>query len=76
MVQPLAVEDDETPLMMRELLPRGTGGPKTDSSFTGKGSVETATADYEEEESSVRIKRDQRRRSITARHRDRRSVRE
>jgi hypothetical protein len=35
---------------MKELLPRGTGGQETNSSFTGKGSVETATAGCEEEE--------------------------
>jgi hypothetical protein len=35
---------------MKELLPRGTGGHETNSSFTGKGSVETATAGCEEEE--------------------------
>ena len=55
-MQPHGVEEDETPLEMKELLPRGTGGPETNSSFTGKGSVETATAGCEEEESFIRIK--------------------
>lgn len=55
MMQPLAVEDDETPLEMKELLPRGTGGHETNS-FTGQGSVETATAGCEEEESFARNK--------------------
>lgn len=50
-MQPLAVEDDETPLEMKELLPRGIGGPETNS-FTGKSSVETATAGCEGEEES------------------------
>jgi hypothetical protein len=49
-MQPTGAEDDETPHEMEELLPRGTGGPETNSSFTGKGSVETATAGCEEEE--------------------------
>jgi hypothetical protein len=43
-------EVNETPHEMKELLPRGTGGHETNSSFTGKGSVETATAGCEEEE--------------------------
>jgi hypothetical protein len=43
-------QDDETPHEMKESLPRGTGGHETNSSFTGKGSVETATAGCEEEE--------------------------
>ena len=56
MMQPHAVEDEETPLEMKELLPHGTGGPETNSSFTGKGSAETATAGCEEEESFARVK--------------------
>jgi len=50
-MQPLTVEDDNTPLEMKELLPRGTHGAETNRSFIGKGSVETATAGCEEEES-------------------------
>jgi hypothetical protein len=49
-MQPTRAEEDETPHEMKELLPRGTGGPETNSSFTGKGSVETATAGCEEED--------------------------
>ena len=56
MMQPLVVENDDTPLEMKELLPRGTHGPETNSSFTGKGSVETATTGCEEEESFAHTK--------------------
>ena len=49
-MQPLAAQDDGNPLEMKELLSRGTHGPEPNGSFTGKGSVETATAGCEEEE--------------------------
>lgn len=39
-----------------ESLTYGTSGHETNSSFTGKGSVETAAAGCEEEESFARIK--------------------
>ena len=55
-MQPLAAQDDGIPLEMKELLPRGTHGPETNSSFTGKGSVETATAGCEEEEAFANTK--------------------
>lgn len=56
MMQPLTVKDDNTPLEVKELLPHDTHGPKTNSSFTGKGSVETVTAGCEEEESFAHTK--------------------
>jgi hypothetical protein len=49
-MQPTRVEQDETPHEMKELLPRGTGGPETNRSFIGKGSVEIATAGCEEKD--------------------------
>jgi len=55
-MQPLAARDDGIPLEMKELLPRGTHGPGTNGSFTGKGSVETATAGCEEEEGFAHTK--------------------
>jgi len=56
MMQQLAVENDDTPFEMKELLPRGTHDRETNPSFIGKGSVETATAGCEEEESFAHSK--------------------
>ena len=39
---------------MKELHPRDAGGPETSSSFTGKGSVETAIAGCEEDDDGGR----------------------
>ncbi|KAH0283301.1 hypothetical protein M436DRAFT_67750 [Aureobasidium namibiae CBS 147.97] len=50
-MQSLTVEDDDTPIEIKELIPRSAHDLETNSSFTGKGSVETAAAGCEEEES-------------------------
>lgn len=52
--QPHKADDDEVPHEMKELLPRDAGGPETSSSFTGKGSVETAIAGCEEDDDGGR----------------------
>ncbi|THX79265.1 hypothetical protein D6C78_06991 [Aureobasidium pullulans] len=52
--QPHKADDDEVPHEMKELCPRDAGGPETSSSFTGKGSVETAIAGCEEDDDGGR----------------------